>query len=183
MFLFIIALPVLSTDAGRYPGGSNGGGLKGTATASAWRDASILATRFSSRILATCPSSPGSTAEADCHRFPGAGERVVGLALFGTGAMLDDPGPDSRGTDFNVTLCLEGERPAAKTAFGIPLLTEVARSVPICCDDNNFRPMLLKKLVCFRLQRYRVVGSPLNAAGEHACNHSSMRKEYPTFVG
>ena len=86
------------------------------------------------------PSTPRSTTEAACHGLPGAGGRVVGLALLGTGAMLDDPGPDSRATDFNVTVCLEGERPAAMTAFGIPLLTDVARSVPICYDDTNFGP-------------------------------------------
>ena len=65
---------------------------------------------------------------------------MVGRALFGTGAGLYDPSPDSRATDFNVTRCLEGERPAAMTACGIPRFTDVARSVPICCDNNNFGP-------------------------------------------
>ena len=95
----------------RKPSGGSGCGLTGTATETACRDSSILATRFPSRILAMCSSSVLSATETACHLLPSAGERVVGRALFGTGARSDDPIIYSRATDFKVTLCVERGSP------------------------------------------------------------------------
>ena len=132
LFLLRLVLAVLSTESGRTTGGGKRGGLMGTAAATACKDSSILATRFPSLIRAMRSSSLGSTVGTACQRLPGAIDRVVGRALFGTGARLEYPGPDSRATDLNVTPCLERERPAAKAAFEVPVLADVARNVPNC---------------------------------------------------
>jgi len=106
----------------------------GTTTAAACRDSSILATRFPSLKLARCSSSVGSAVGTACHLLPSAGERVVGRDLFfGTGAQLEDLAPESRATDFNVTLCLDGDLPATKAAFD-------TRNVPNCWDETNAGP-------------------------------------------
>ena len=53
--------------------------------------------------------------------------------FFGTGAQLEDLAPESRATDFNVTLCLDGDLPATKAAFD-------TRNVPNCWDETNAGP-------------------------------------------
>ena len=113
---------------GEADGGGIGGGLTGTAAATACPLLSLRAASLPLRIRSMCSSSSVCSAVATaCHFLPGAGERVVGLDRLGIGR--NSVGPDSvpRETDFNVTLCLEGDRPARAGGFETP------RSTSSCC--------------------------------------------------
>ena len=122
-----ILLDFLLTE-GEADGGGTGGGLTGTAAAAACSLSSLQAASLPLRIRAICSSSSVCSAVATaCHFLPGAGERVVGLDRLGTGRNSVGPDVVPRDTDFNVALCLEGDRPARAGGF------ETLRSVSSCC--------------------------------------------------
>ena len=113
---------------GEVDGGGIGGGLTGTAAAAA-------CSLFFSASCFFAPSDTGNvfflvrmlSSRNPCHFLPGAGERVVGLDRFGTGRNSVGPDAVPRETDFKVTLCREGDRPARTGGFETP------RSTSSCC--------------------------------------------------
>ena len=113
---------------GEVDGGGIGGGLTGTAAATACSFSSLRAASLPLRIRAMCSSSSVcSTVETACHFLPGAGERVVGLDRFGTGRNSGGPDSVPRATDFKETLCREGDRPARAGGLDMP------RNTSSCC--------------------------------------------------
>ena len=122
-----ILLDFLPTE-GEADGGGIGGGLTGTAAAATCSLSSLRAASFPLRIREMYSSSSVCPAVATaCHFLPGAGERVVGLDRLGTGKNSVGPDAAPRETDFNVTLCREGDLPLLAGGFETP------RNISSCC--------------------------------------------------
>ena len=123
-----ILLDFLRVIEGEVDGGGMGGGLTGTAAAATCSLSSLRASSLPFRIRAACYSSSFCSAvETACHFLPGAGEQVVGLDRLGTGSNSDEPDAVPRATDFNVTICREGDLPERPRTFDTP------RNTSSCC--------------------------------------------------